>query len=79
VNLILDRQAVTELIQHELNVDRLSAELNHLLNDDQHRESMKRNYSELRTVLGGPGASNRTAIAMLKIIGSLPKQPTDTE
>jgi lipid-A-disaccharide synthase len=79
VNLILDRQAVTELIQHELNVDRLSAELNQLLYDDQRRESIKRNYSELRTVLGGPGASGRTAIAMLKIIGSLPKQPTDTE
>jgi len=79
VNLILDRHAVTELIQHELNVDRLSAELNQLLHNDQRRESMKRNYSELRTVLGGPGASDRTATAMLKIIESLPKQPSDTE
>ncbi len=68
VNLILNRAAVTELIQHDFNLSRLESELLALLQNKENRARIQRDYEELNTVLGGGGASQRTAIAMLKII-----------
>jgi lipid-A-disaccharide synthase len=70
VNLILDRPAVTELIQHDLNSIKLKAELNSLLNEQTRREKIQQDYQELHDSLGGLGASLRTANAMLKILES---------
>jgi len=70
VNLILDRPAVTELIQHDLNSIKLKAELNSLLNEQTRREKIQHDYQELHDSLGGSGASQRTANAMLKILES---------
>jgi lipid-A-disaccharide synthase len=66
VNLILDRPAVTELIQSDLNPARISAELRRITGASPGRERMLADYSELRTALGGPGASMRTASLLLK-------------
>jgi lipid-A-disaccharide synthase len=70
VNLILDKPAVTELIQHDLNNAKLKAELDSLLNEASRREQIQQDYLELHDSLGGSGASERTAIAMLKILES---------
>jgi lipid-A-disaccharide synthase len=70
VNLILDREAVKELIQDEMNVDAISSELQSLLQNTQRIERMKHDYSEMHSMLGGPGASERTANAMLKILST---------
>ncbi|MCC6600657.1 MAG: lipid-A-disaccharide synthase [Crocinitomicaceae bacterium] len=70
VNLILNRKAVTELIQHDFNASSLSTELHRLLNDPLCREQMLSDYNALHNLLGGPGASRITANLMLKSIES---------
>ncbi|MFY7970934.1 MAG: lipid-A-disaccharide synthase [Flavobacteriales bacterium] len=66
VNLILDREAVTELIQNDMNSDRLEFELDALLHDENRIQRMKADYAELHALLGGPGASMATAKLVLK-------------
>lgn len=61
VNLILDKRVVTELIQNDLNVERLRAELNDLLFNPQKRDQMIADYQLLKTKLGGKGASKKAA------------------
>lgn len=68
VNLILDREAVKELIQDDMNADNISKELHSLLFDTKRIERMKQDYAEMHQLLGGPGASERTANALLKIL-----------
>lgn len=75
VNLILDRKAVTELIQHDFNAERLKSELHAILDDSKTRSRINSDYAELHSKLGGPGASSRTAMHMLKILQELPKRP----
>lgn len=61
VNLILDRSLVTELIQDDLNIVRLENELTMLLHDSEHRKSIFDGYSQMRSMLGSGGASERVA------------------
>ena len=65
VNLILDKEAVTELIQSDFNEDRLEEELEKIL-DNSFREKIFGNYYELEQRLGGKGASEKTAELILK-------------
>ena len=60
VNLILNKKAVTELIQEDCNKDQISQELKLLIAGDS-RLQMLRDYEELRGLMGEPGASKRTA------------------
>lgn len=60
VNLVMDAEIVKELIQDEMNPRSLSMELKKLL-DGPPRDDMKNKFEELRTKLGGAGASSRTA------------------
>ena len=60
VNLILDKEAVTELIQGDFNEKRLEDELFKIL-DHKKREKIFDNYYELEKKLGGKGASELTA------------------
>jgi lipid-A-disaccharide synthase len=69
VNLIMDQQIVTELIQHDMNADRVESELKAILSEKVQLK-MKQDYDQLHTLLGGPGASERTAASMLKILHS---------
>jgi lipid-A-disaccharide synthase len=68
VNLILDKPAVKELIQHDFNEESLKTALDGLLNDTAVGAELTRDYAHLRVCLGGPGASRRTATHMLKIL-----------
>ena len=61
VNLILDRPAVKELIQAELNSNSIVAELKTLLENDKAIDKMQRAYEELWNKLGGTGASESAA------------------
>lgn len=70
VNLILDRPAVRELIQHDLRKETLVAELKKLLYDQEYRTTMINDMTELRKKLGGPGASERTARLMVEHLRS---------
>jgi len=64
VNLIMDREIVKELIQQDMTVENISKELSELLNNNQHREKIINDYKELKTKLGGVGASKRIAASM---------------
>ena len=60
VNLIMDREVVTELIQNDFNQKHLETELRKIL-DDKLREKMFKDYRELEQKLGGKGASEKVA------------------
>ena len=59
VNLIADSPVVTELIQSDFNVDRLDAEFMKICGDS--RKHIFDGYAEVERLLGGKGASSRTA------------------
>jgi len=60
VNLIMDQEVVTELIQNDCNPKRIKEELQKLL-EPKYRENLLKNYDILEQKLGGVGASNKTA------------------
>lgn len=67
VNLILQRPLVTELIQDDFTVDRLTAELRLLLDPGQ-AAVLREGYAELRQLLGEPGAAERAAERMVALL-----------
>ena len=69
VNLIMDREVVTELIQGDLNKKRLKKELDIIL-DAYERTKFFINYYELEKKLGGRGASDKTAKLIYKSLKS---------
>lgn len=66
VNLIMDREVVRELIQSDMNQARLHRELQDILVTGYRHDVIKRDYSELREILGGRGASARVAEDMVR-------------
>lgn len=67
VNLIMDRETVKELIQHEFTPRRLTTELQHILEEDQ-RSRILADYARLAEILGGKGASARAARLMVQYL-----------
>lgn len=65
VNLIMDREIVKELIQDEMNVEKVSEELRNLL-EPSHRARMLDDFADLRKKLGGSGASAKAAAIIQK-------------
>ena len=61
VNLILDRPAVPELIQSELNSASIIRNLKSILENEAIKEKMQADYKELWDKLGGKGASEKAA------------------
>ena len=66
VNLNLGRECVAELIQSDLSVERAEQELRAIVAGGSKREKMLADFDELRTVIGGPGASDRFAKRMVE-------------
>ena len=60
VNLILDKEVVTELIQNDFTKESLKSELTKILTDS-HRKEVFLAYYELEQILGGKGASAASA------------------
>ncbi|TBN02700.1 lipid-A-disaccharide synthase [Hyunsoonleella flava] len=65
VNLVMDKEVVTELIQSDFNKKRLKTELSKILDADA-RHDIYLNYYELEKKLGGKGASEKTAKLIYK-------------
>ncbi len=65
VNLIMDREVVTELIQNDLNPQRLKQETEKLLQTN-FRKKMLDDFDALRKKLGGAGASDLAARLMVE-------------
>jgi lipid-A-disaccharide synthase len=68
VNLLLNREAVRELIQDDWNVSQAEEELRAVLVDGSKREAVLASYTELKASLGNGGASELTASLLLKNI-----------
>lgn len=70
VNLIAGERVVLELIQDACTGDAVAAETVKLLTDSEYRKRMSGKIAEVRTRLGGPGASERAADAVLDVVHS---------
>ncbi|MCB0448790.1 MAG: lipid-A-disaccharide synthase [Confluentibacter sp.] len=67
VNLIMDKEVVTELIQNNFNKKTLKKELEIIL-DEEERSKLFMQYYELEKKLGGKGASEKTAALIYNAI-----------
>ena len=65
-NLIVDKSAFKEFIQHDCNAEALVAEIRDLIENEERRNKMLADYAEIRDALGGSGASAAVAKAMLE-------------
>lgn len=68
VNLIADREVVKELIQENLTLDNLKAELDRILYDQAVRKRMLLDYSEIQNILGNEPVSIRAAELMINYL-----------
>ena len=68
VNLVAGRPVVRELIQDACTAGAVAAEARALLTDPAHAATMRTDLAEVARKLGGPGASERAAAAVLAAI-----------
>ena len=68
VNLIMDKEVVTELIQDNCTPKTIKKELSLILKDGIKRESILKSYDEMKVILGDGEASKKIAQSMLKTI-----------
>lgn len=69
VNLIMQKEVVKELIQHELTSENLIKELNELLHNYDKKLQLKTDYTELKKMLSAGGnASKNAAISIYKFL-----------
>ncbi|MEI7489935.1 MAG: lipid-A-disaccharide synthase [Bacteroidota bacterium] len=68
VNLIAGRQVVKELIQDDFNPQKLAAELKQLLEPGMQKDILE-GYGRVKALLGGRGASGRTASKIIQYLG----------
>ena len=64
-NLVIDRAAFKEFLQNYLSPENLVSEVRRLLEDENYRARMQADYAEVREKLGGTGASEAVAEAMI--------------
>ena len=67
-NLIVDRLAFKEFIQDDCNADKLGAEIRELIENPERRQKMLDEYAEIRSALGGSGASAAVAHAIIEYL-----------
>jgi lipid-A-disaccharide synthase len=68
VNLIANRNVVTELIQNELTTEHIEAELNAILPNGACRSEQLEGYAEVRRKMGEAGASERAGKQMVELL-----------
>jgi lipid-A-disaccharide synthase len=72
VNLIAGDRVVVELIQDACTAGAVTDEAVRLLNDRPYREQMIASLENVKLKLGGPGASDRAAAAILDLVPQVP-------
>ena len=71
-NIIGGEKIYPELIQHRATADTVSEEALRLLNNPALRERMKMKLARVTASLGGPGASQRAATAIIRLWRTAP-------
>jgi len=74
-NLIAEKEILPELIQKDASPAALAALCDRMITDSDYRNAIRKACLQVRTLLGGPGASRRTAeIALTLMAGGRPAQ-----
>jgi lipid-A-disaccharide synthase len=73
VNILAERGVVPEFIQHDAHPDRILPRALELIGDTPARAAMLDELNAVRQLLGGPGASQRAAAAILDILKEPPR------
>ena len=68
VNLILDKESVVELIQHDCTTEKIIEEFKRIIPGGDRREAVENDYRQLIGMLGNGGASKKVAQSLLKTI-----------
>lgn len=69
VNLIMDKPVVKELIQNDLTVEKVKAELQLLLTDEKRKSQIKTDYNTLADILSeGGDASAKAAVSIMQFL-----------
>ena len=75
VNLLAKKEVAPELIQSELNGTRIAETVNEILHSPERMESIRKDLHQIKLGLGGAGASERAARAILSEISPFDKHP----
>ncbi|MFZ5949072.1 MAG: lipid-A-disaccharide synthase, partial [Candidatus Rifleibacteriota bacterium] len=67
-NIIINRMAIPELIQHDMTPEKLSQAALELLNNQEKYEQQKKDLAEVVSHLGEPGAHERVAEIVVKLL-----------
>lgn len=68
VNIIMEREVVRELIQHDMTVANASEELRAIVASGTKHSKMMADYAALQEIVGGAGASDRFAARMVELL-----------
>lgn len=68
VNLTAEKEVIKEMIQYDMKPKTLKDELNRLINTDSYRNKILEDYKIVRELLGGSGASERTAEKIVELL-----------
>jgi len=69
VNLLAEEQIVPELVQDDFTPDNVAEKVLELLNSPNKREAMRKGLAEVRRRLGPPGAADRAAVEIVRLLG----------
>jgi lipid-A-disaccharide synthase len=69
VNLIAGERIVPELVQDAFTPDAVAREAVSMLTDRERAAQIRAGLARVRTALGGPGASRRAAMAIMRVVG----------
>ena len=70
VNLVMHNEIIKEFIQYDMTVKNITEELKLIIEDNVYRNTMLLNFAKLREILGGKGASERTAEIIVKSLNN---------
>lgn len=65
-DIILGKEAVKELLQVNMTVEKITAEMKKMLYDESYRNEIDNDYKRLHEIMGQPGSSQRAAQKMIE-------------